>query len=157
MHQKNFSTVIILYLAILFVASSCHRKPTCHEEMVATLKSLNSEFKTPQNQFYPKAKLQYMDSLLLVPHSAPSEIRYCNFLKANILLELGKEDKAIEIFERISKGDDNFKIDVLWKSMALAYLRKGERSNCISTHAAESCILPIKGMGLHRDLTGSKK
>jgi hypothetical protein len=142
---------------MLCSTQSCRQKPSCHEEMVAILKKFNKESHVPANQWYPPAGLAYMDSLLGLPHSTPSEKRYCNYLKANILLELGQEDQAVQILEELTKEDPRYQLDVVWKTLAVAYLRQGERSNCISNHAAESCILPVKGMGVHNDPTGSSK
>jgi len=39
--------------------------------------------------------------------------------------------------------------------LGLAYLRLGEQENCLAHHDAESCILPIRGGGLHRATRGS--
>ncbi|MEP7318942.1 MAG: hypothetical protein ABI921_09365 [Panacibacter sp.] len=43
------------------------------------------------------------------------------------------------------------------KDLAIAYLRLGERINCIHMHSAESCIFPISIKGMHHDKTGSEK
>lgn len=43
------------------------------------------------------------------------------------------------------------------KDLGIAWLRKGERMNCIKKHSSESCIFPINGEGVHRDLRGSSK
>lgn len=111
----------------------------------------------PHNQFYPSAGLPYMDSLLSLPQSSPGQIAYCKYLKSNILMESGREAEAIAILEDLVKDDRNYALQIIWKDLAIAYLRLGERANCISNHAAESCILPIKGMGVHSDPAGSRK
>jgi hypothetical protein len=36
-------------------------------------------------------------------------------------------------------------------------MRLGERTNCMLNHTGSSCIFPIKGDGVHRQQTGSKK
>ena len=41
--------------------------------------------------------------------------------------------------------------------LAIAYLRLGEQQNCLTRHNTESCILPIKGGGLHGRPEGSTK
>ena len=41
--------------------------------------------------------------------------------------------------------------------MAIAYVRLGERTNCIHNHNAESCIFPVSTGGMHHDKTGSEK
>jgi len=132
--------------------------PTSHEKMVALLKKVRQDEFTAKNSFCADAKLPFMDSLLNVPHSTESQIRYCKYLKANILLEMGKEEEAIAILEALA-GQDNYRNTqyLITQSLALAYLRQGERSNCIHGHAAESCILPIKGLGVHGDPLGSRK
>ncbi len=45
----------------------------------------------------------------------------------------------------------------IMKDLAIAYLRLGERMNCINNHSAESCIYPIANGGIHKDKTGSEK
>jgi len=41
--------------------------------------------------------------------------------------------------------------------LGLAYLRWGERVNCVANHTGESCILPIRGGGVHTDRRGSEQ
>ena len=41
--------------------------------------------------------------------------------------------------------------------LGLAYLRLGETENCIRDHTAESCLLPIRGGGLHMKKEGSRR
>lgn len=41
----------------------------------------------------------------------------------------------------------------MWKAMA--WLRLGERQNCVSHHTSESCILPIGSGGVHQNKEGS--
>ena len=80
--------------------------------------------------------------------------------KANALLQLGEEQKAIDIYQdllnKISAGNLEQRQSIL-KDMAIAYLRLGERMNCIHNHNAESCIFPISNGGMHHDKTGSEK
>lgn len=126
--------------------------------MVAILERVKRENFTAKNSFCTAAKLPFMDSLLGSPHSTPSQIRYCKFLKANLLLEMGREEEAIALLEALLTEDSNRSVQYrVMKDLALAYLRQGERSNCIQGHAAESCILPIKGMGVHTDPLGSRR
>ncbi|MEE2778300.1 MAG: VCBS repeat-containing protein, partial [Acidobacteriota bacterium] len=40
--------------------------------------------------------------------------------------------------------------------LGVAYLRYGETQNCTQRHNADSCILPIRGDGVHTDETGSR-
>jgi hypothetical protein len=75
------------------------------------------------------------------------------------LIALGRENEAVEILEpQVQKinvekiqGMDRMKV-----LLALAYLRGGERMNCIRNHSAETCILPIQGSGIHQIPDGSR-
>ena len=40
--------------------------------------------------------------------------------------------------------------------LAVGHLRAGETANCVHRHTADSCILPIRGGGVHVDPTGSE-
>lgn len=146
-------------MVFLMLACSFDLQPrlSCHEEMVRILKNIRKKSFEPKNIFNPEAKLPYMDSLLSLEHSSPREIRFCNYLKANILLELGQEKEAIRILERLAKEDVPYEPPRVKRSLAISYLRQGERSNCITNHAAESCILPIQGLGIYKQENGSRK
>ncbi|HEY9045844.1 MAG TPA: FG-GAP-like repeat-containing protein [Ohtaekwangia sp.] len=155
--MKFIPSIILTVSLCVLVLTSCTQTNTCHEEMIAILAKAKVENKDADNQYMPYEKMRYMDSLLAVPHSSPSEIAYCQYLKANILLEMGREEEAIELFEHLVQNVNSYQAEKIAKDLALAYLRVGERNNCISNHASESCVLPIKGLGVHRDETGSRK
>ncbi len=40
--------------------------------------------------------------------------------------------------------------------LAVAHLRLAEQENCIAHHTAESCLVPIRGGGVHRESRGSR-
>ena len=74
-------------------------------------------------------------------------------------MKLGQEQEATLAFEKIlqvANAEHKHYSDVL-KGYAIAYLRMGERQNCISNHSSESCIMPIKDAGVHQNKTGSRK
>ncbi|HEY3406094.1 MAG TPA: FG-GAP-like repeat-containing protein [Ohtaekwangia sp.] len=124
--------------------------------MLLLLKEVEHKYAMAGNAYVPQAKLLYMDSLLRLEHSSADQIAYCKYLKANILMELGEEDKAIKIYEELARNPVIYQTENILKDLAIAYLRVGERSNCISNHAAESCVMPVRGLGVHRDTLGSR-
>ena len=67
----------------------------------------------------------------------------------------GSDSIVGEQVEKINKegirGMNRLKVQ-----LALAYLRAGERVNCILNHTGETCILPIKGTGIHKAPEGSR-
>lgn len=159
--KSGILTIFISSLTLLLVTTcSFELQPktrSCHEEMVQLLRQFRKDSYVRNNIYNSEAKLPYMDSLLQLPHSSPSEIRFCNYLKANILLELGREKEAIKLLERLAKEKVPFEPPRVQRTLAIAYLRQGERANCVMNHASASCILPIEGLGVHSDPEGSRK
>ncbi len=77
------------------------------------------------------------------------------------LLKAGDTEKALEIFYRVTSSlpqlneiNDNTK--KLHEIYAVTYMRQGEIDNCIENHTSESCLLPIKGKGVHVNQSGSR-
>lgn len=153
MKTKIFSVFAFTIVAFLWTCS----RYDCHQEMLDLLAKVKHDNALPDNAFFPSAKLPFMDALLAQPHSSPSQITYCKYLKAQILMELGREDEAITLFEEVRQSGNAAQTNLIVRDLAIAYLRKGERSNCITGHKAESCLMPIKGLGLHKDAEGSSE
>ena len=124
--------------------------------MVRMLREIQRENYGVSNPFTPKARIPHLDSLLALQNSTSGERRSNSYSKAITLLELGREKEAIAMLERLVKDDKLYGSAIMKKELAMAYLRYGERSNCVTNHAAESCILPIKGLGVHHDPYGSR-
>lgn len=126
-------------------ASSTHRyvgDERVHK-MRATLKSLPAS--TPDLQ---KARLHY--------------------LLGDAELKLGDEEEAIASLERaralFTGAKDQVRPEVaagmlieIDFSLGVAYLRLGETQNCCLRNTPDSCILPIRGSGIHTNTVGSSK
>ena len=147
----------LLTCAMILGMHSCDRRPNSHNEMIALLNQSEIKSFNPHNLWNPQAGLQHVDSLLRLPQSTPNQKLFGNYLRANLLLRIGEEDEAIRIFEDLSRDQGANQLEMFWQDLALAYLRQGERVNCIKHHAAESCIVPIQGLAIHTDPTGSTK
>lgn len=144
-----------LYILLLFLfATNCKQTHSGHEEMINLLKAIDKKTSSPKNPFCPEARIGFTDSIITVAGSDVSQVLYYKNIKANALLDMGKEE-AISLFEEIERNNPH--IEMLPQNLALAYLRKGEQLNCISNHAAESCIIPVKGLGVHTNQVGSRK
>jgi hypothetical protein len=84
-------------------------------------------------------------------------------------LRLGAERMAIDHFAaayallpRLAPGLPAGRIDEREAARAVfrlgvAHLRHGESQNCTAQHSAQSCILPIRGAGVHVDQQGSRQ
>lgn len=73
------------------------------------------------------------------------------------LLKSGQNEASIMQFKELIQmaGDQlNPQTKILYELLALCYMRIGEQQNCINTHTAESCILPIQGEGVYKMKAG---
>ncbi len=153
----NISFLLLFMLPFFFI--SCRHKALPNQEMIDLLKASEKYDYNPGNIFSPGAIVESCDSIL---HSSSDENVVTEALtrKANALLQLGQEQKAIGIYQdllnKIPHGNLDQRQSVM-KDIANAYFRLGERTNCIHNHNAESCIYPISNGGIHHDKTGSEK
>jgi FG-GAP-like repeat/ASPIC and UnbV len=119
------------------------------------------EVKDPANPFCIDAQIRYYDSIEILASLSTRQLLITRFLKAMALLKMGQEAQAVDILEILVKvtganPGDKFAL-ACKKSLALAYLRLGERNNCIAGHMTGSCIFPIQGSGLYNDLKASQQ
>ena len=148
-----------LFFSLLYSFASCKQKYLPNHEMITLLQSAEKYENNPENIYCPEAMIKFCDSIL--DHSSPdTAIAKARYNKATALLQLGEEQKAIDAYQdllnKTSPGDFDQRRQ-LTKDLAVAYLRLGERMNCIHNHSAESCIYPIANRGIHLDKTGSEK
>ena len=77
------------------------------------------------------------------------------------LLRAGKTEEAIiefkEVQSRFNQKNVQNEITIYESVMATAYLREAEELNCMAQHNADSCLLPIRGGGLHTVTSSSRK
>jgi hypothetical protein len=151
------------YRSLLFIAlislAACKDKPLPNQEMIDLLKVSARYDHNRENVFSPEAIITYCDSVLGNTSDEEAQMKALS-KKANSLLQLGEEQQAIDIFQgllaKLSRGNIDQRQAIL-KDLAIAYLRLGDRTNCINNHTAESCIFPLAGGGVHRDKTGAEK
>ena len=158
--MKNglFKLAITIALFLLF---SCAHQLSRNQGMIDLLSDIEKQEFSPQNEFCPEAKMIFYDSSLKTASTIVDSANL-GFLIAKAFLELGKEEKAIEfcrnLLQRIPDNDSvaaKSKLALL-RELAIAYLRLGERINCIRDHSGESCIMPIAGRGIHINKTNSE-
>ena len=78
---------------------------------------------------------------------------------ANEMLNAGYTNQAINGFENILNEIDSLNIQApsdfllgIKDMLAISHLRLGEEYNCIEGHNSESCIIPLRGSGIHLSL-----
>ena len=79
---------------------------------------------------------------------------------ASELMNAGENESALAVFarlEELTRAGRNKQNELsLRLGQAVSYLRLGEQRNCLSNHNADSCLLPLKGGGIHTWQDGSR-
>lgn len=146
---------IILWLAII----SCSTSTSPNTEMIKLLSTISASERSIGNTFASETKMKHFDSLLQVAVRYPDSATAI-YGMANTLLELGQEEKTIHLLEGLLTGLPPYMLDnkkIIMKNLAIAYLRLGERKNCIYNHNGESCVLPIANKGVHVNKQAAEK
>ncbi len=140
-----------------------------HDRMRLKLDSIRRR----TNDEHPYVGSSEADQLrqLMKNHSmgVPISLRWdTTFRLAQLDLQLGNEEESIEQYlwcqdnlDRVASSDtpaDHRRREVqLMFELGVAYMRLGETQNCCLRNHPESCILPIKGKGIHSNKEGSQK
>ena len=149
---------------LLLLASSA-KAQTGHDEMILLLAQIRDH--TAESHLYlsDKKARALRAGLERMRPDAPDVLRWeSHFKLGEEEQHIGNERAAIEHFERALQLLPNIEADIapvwisrLYYRLGLAYLRFGETQNCALRHAAESCILPIRGSGIHVDQEPSRR
>jgi len=108
-------------------------------------------------------KKQLVDTMAKLPMARQSAnpMMYVQGLAvmANHLLRCGYTREAVDYFRQAKQAaiERHMPPDVLQVisvNLAVAEMRAGELDNCVARHTAESCIMPIRGGGVHQDQRG---
>jgi tetratricopeptide (TPR) repeat protein len=162
MRKKILILVIVIPLLLLLTAISFYavKKYNVIQQKTKLYREGLKTIYDKDNPFCSEARLAYLDSLLQSHATGYREVD-AQLLKATTLLKLGREKEAVDLLKDVTaklKPGNNQSDETRAKSLlALAYLRLGERNNCINNHSSESCIFPIREKGIYIDPFASQK
>jgi hypothetical protein len=152
--KRKIILAVMAFVALGFTLV-ISKQSTSHRDMIELLKDINQKNTNIANPFNAEPKIAYLDSFIKA--SPTAEDRDMLSTKGSLLLEAGKEEVAVKQYEKIMNELDFMTTDEVLDNAAIAYMRLGERSNCMLNHTGSSCIFPIKGDGVHIIKTGSTK
>jgi hypothetical protein len=94
------------------------------------------------------------------PGSSPQERIGLLFERGDQLLALGRIDDALVAYRAASDegkaANDPRARQFALRSLGTAWMRLGERRNCVTNHNEDSCLLPIAPAAVHQDRRGSE-
>ncbi len=156
----------VLCLSLLPVLWLRKNAVDTHDQMLALLEEVKN--RTPiENEYLGSAALEGLNQRLA--HAVTGSDRMTILWeRAPLALRLGMVDEALddlrtvqELFTELRPGlspDACLEFEVeLHFNLAVAHLRKGETENCVHCQTGESCILPIRGEGVHVHPAGSRQ
>ncbi len=149
----------ILYICALLIIISCNSLSS-NQQMAMILEEKKKMNYDKDNPFCPEAKLRSLDSSMAgIAVSDNMRLLRSQYLRTSLLLEAGDEKQAFFIAEQLLNYDSTNPVVYaqLLKAYGIAALRLGERQNCVMSHSTESCLMPVQGMGIHKNQFGSLK
>jgi hypothetical protein len=154
-NKRIYLAIAVLLLVVAAVAILCKQQSST-QKMVVLLKQLADRNYTPENSFCPEIGYLYSDSLLTNTTNRQERLEVM-YTKASLAVKVGKEQEAVNLYEDLaSQANSSKQMAAIMPELGLAYMRLGERTNCMLNHTGSSCIFPIKGEGVHTLQTGSK-
>src|SRR4051812_44336844 len=95
---QRCSVILLLPLILSFSLIACRNKTLPNQDMIDLLKISKGNDYSPDNIFCPEAKVKFCDSII-ENASDNNTINGALSNKANALLQLGEEQKAIDIYQ----------------------------------------------------------
>lgn len=149
----------VLLFIVFVLSQSCDYFSNPNDKMVKVLEARKMMYNVKENVFAEKKEVAYYDSIINSSEEGFFKL-YNELNKGNALLKLGKEAEAVATIESVIKRKkemDGKDSPESLKFLAIAYMRLGEKQNCVNYHNPESCIMPIQKNGIHTVREGSQK
>jgi hypothetical protein len=161
-YQMRITLATILIVISQLAGCSRHTEHVDKEtaQMAQVLRDIDRQM-SPENPFYNRIRVEFYQSQPEPDDPFEKFQYYANIGQEQ--LYAGNTSEAIEtlgIVESIIRQHSSlFPDETIWMLkdlQALTYLRLGEEENCIENPTSESCIIPIRGDGIHQITRGSE-
>lgn len=152
-------------VTLLGCGATSSDNPPSHERMLQLLQQIKNRMPLEEGNMGSAELVEAESALAQLPANAPAAER-CVLHAAVALhtLKLGQTQKSIEhhelVHELLPQLTNQFSkedIETTMLLIAVSYLRLGETENCVNCRTGESCLLPIRGSGVHSRQEGSRK
>ncbi|MCA9171857.1 MAG: hypothetical protein KDB23_29515, partial [Planctomycetales bacterium] len=136
-----------------------------HERMLAELAELR-ERSSEDNFYLGERNVKLLRRALQKSANQPPSVKQWQLLMqlGEFELRLGNERESLRRYSDAirtgSKLPEKMPQGTLAKSLfelGIAFMRFGETENCCARNSPDSCLLPIRGSGIHTQRTGSEQ
>jgi tetratricopeptide (TPR) repeat protein len=136
-----------------------------HERMLQLLQQVKARADVENHYTGDGGRREVEAQLAALPADAPDLTRFrVNCLASIHDMRLGHTEEAIqhllEAFTLLPKVRQQVPKEIAEETtlqLGVAYLRLGETQNCIHHRTSESCLLPIRGSGVHSQQGGARR
>src|SRR5438445_8648405 len=170
LHSARCCVLVCATILFVYTVGSAAYQAPGTKRMAGRLQKISAQ-SNPRNNLYlnrERADLfgKELNQLLATPDSLDKGTKVLDLDSryATELLLAGKSWEAIEEFTRLDAftrtSGVNFGSQTrssLRHFLAIAFLRLGEQENCLTNHTIDSCLVPIRGNGIHKIQRGSRK
>ncbi|HUG69751.1 MAG TPA: FG-GAP-like repeat-containing protein [Pirellulaceae bacterium] len=102
---------------------------------------------------------EYLDHPGFLAPLSPAKLWELHFESGQAELRLGREEQALRLLKKaleLAPDDATDSIKRTHFELGIAYMRSAETQNCCQMNTADSCIVPIRGAGIHQRPEGSR-
>lgn len=160
-----------LLLGVLATAASAvpASPPASQDDGTGRMRALLADIaqrSAEENVFTGDAQIGTLRALVDDPRSAAVPALHWRHLRtlAREELRVGETASAVRHLEeaaalvpKLGRAVPQADVDAAQFETAVAYLRWGEDRNCVARHTSDSCIVPIRASGVHKDQEGSRR
>ncbi len=145
------------------VAAPVQIQTAGHQRMLALLRDIADRTADEHSYLGSSQARALRKELADLDDLAPDHMRWrIHFALGMPELQLGNEQKAIDHLTKAHSLISYAGIIPKWANqnrfqLAVAFLRFGETQNCCLRNTPESCLMPIRGKGVHTKQEGSRK
>jgi hypothetical protein len=162
-HRITFLLGLGLLVAASLLAAEVKPQPESTKRMAARLAAIPRDG-DPLATPYFGGKAADLVRKKFSEAKNPGERASLQWRYATALLNDGSSEEALSALDEMDRllaenglspqQNDVAKIKLM---RAICWLRIGEQQNCLSNHNADSCLLPIRGGGVHQQTRGSRR
>ena len=154
---------LILFVFIIFLLNGCESQTIHNHNKMIEILSNKAKIADPENNIYTNRKRLAWLQKQTYNDNIASKLQHQAVI-ANEMLNAGYPQQSIDQYDEVLNTIDSLQLDPpkefissVLDLLAITNLRLGEEINCLDDHNKESCIIPIRGSGVHRNKSGSSR